>query len=124
MWNSWGEGWEVGEYVLMDIQGEFVDWVIVVGNFFKKLQEYCFEFWDSVDEFIVGILYSWENEVMFGCFFLGVYDMNMLVYKIDWDKQFWQFYFEVCFGFFCVLMNNNIFFEYFMECDLDVGLVV
>lgn len=122
MWNSRGEGWEVGEYALTDIQGEPADRAIVAGNFSKKLQEHRFELWDSVDEPTVGILYSWENEAMLGRLSLGAYDMNTPVYKTDRDKQFRQFHSEARLGLSRALMNNNIPFEYLTERDLDAGL--
>ncbi|MEM6380064.1 MAG: beta-galactosidase trimerization domain-containing protein, partial [Bacteroidota bacterium] len=122
MWNSRGEGWEVGEYALTDIQGAPSDRAVVAGKFSQKLQEQRFELWDAVDEPTVGILYSWENEAMLGRLSLGAYDMNTPVYKTDRDLQFRQFHTEARLGLSRALTNNHIPFEYLTERDLDAGL--
>lgn len=122
MWNSRGEGWEVGEYALTDIQGEPSDRAIVAGNFSKKLQEYRFELWDSQDEPVVGVLYSWENEAILGRLSLGAYDMNTPVYKTDRDTKFRQYHTEGRLGISRALTNSNIPFEYVTERNLEEGL--
>ena len=122
MWNSRGEGWEVGEYALTDIQGKPSDRAIVAGKFSKKLQTYRFELWDAQDEPMVGILYSWENEAMLGRLSLGAYDMNTPVYKTDRDTKFRQYHTEGRLGITRALTNNNIPFEYVTERNLEEGL--
>ncbi|MCB0588710.1 MAG: beta-galactosidase trimerization domain-containing protein [Phaeodactylibacter sp.] len=122
MWNSRGEGWEVGEYALTDIQGHPSDRAVVAGNFSKKLQEQRFELWEAVDEPTVGILYSWENEAMLGRLSMGAYNLNTPVYKTNRDRQFRQLHTEARMGLSRALMNNNIPFEYLTERDLDAGL--
>jgi|GEM_PF-291149 len=122
MWNSRGEGWEVGEYALTDIQGEPSDRAIVAGKFSKKLQEHRYELWDSQDEPIVGIFYSWENEALLGRLSLGAYDMNTPVYKTDRDLKFRQFHTEGRLGISRALTNNNVPFEYVTERNLEEGL--
>lgn len=122
MWNSRGEGWEVGEYALTDIQGQPSERAVVAGNFSKKIQEQRFELWEAVDEPLVGILYSWENEAMLGRLSLGAYDMNTPVYKTDRDLQFRQYHTEGRLGISRALMNHHIPFEYLTERDLDAGL--
>ncbi len=122
MWNSRGEGWEVGEYALTDVQGQPSDRAVIAGHFSKKLQQQRFELWEAVDEPTVGILYSWENEAMLGRLSLGAYDMNTPVYKTDRDLKFRQFHTEARLGISRALMNHHIPFEYLTERDLDAGL--
>ncbi|MEM1328411.1 MAG: beta-galactosidase trimerization domain-containing protein [Bacteroidota bacterium] len=122
MWNSRGEGWEVGEYALTDIQGEPSDRAVVMGNFSKKLQEHRFELWEAMDEPTVGILYSWENEAMLGRLSLGQYDLNTPVYKTNRDREFRQFHTEARLGISRALTSHHIPFEYVTERDLDAGL--
>ncbi len=122
MWNSRGEGWEVGEYALCDVQGNPTDRAEVAGIFSKRLQEQRFELWEALDEPMVGVLYSWENEAMLGRLSLGAYDLNTPVYSTDRDLQFRQLHTEARLGISRALMNNHIPFEYVTERDLEVGL--
>lgn len=122
MWNSRGEGWEVGEYALTDIQGEPSDRAVVMGNFSKKLQDHRFELWEAMDEPTVGVLYSWENEAILGRLSLGQYDLNTPVFKTNRDRKFRQFHTEARLGISRALTNNHIPFEYVTERDLDAGL--
>jgi len=122
MWNSRGEGWEVGEYALTDIQGRPSGRAIVAGNFSRKLQEYRFELWEAMDEPVVGVLYSWENEAMLGRLSLGAYDLDTPVFSTDRDLKFRQYHTEARIGISRALMNNHIPFEYVNERDLEAGL--
>lgn len=122
MWNSRGEGWEVGEYALTNIQGKPSDRAIEAGKISQILQVQRFELWDALDEPVVGILYSWENEAMLGRLSMGAYPLNTAVYETDWDKQFRQYHSQAKNGISRALMNNHIPFEYVTERNLAAGL--
>ncbi|MFO7933333.1 MAG: beta-galactosidase trimerization domain-containing protein [Bacteroidales bacterium] len=122
MWNSRGEGWEVGEYALTDIQGNPSVRARVAGNFSRKIQEHRFELWEAMDEPMVGILYSWENEAMLGRLSLGSYQLDTPVFKTDRDLKFRQYHTEARLGISRALMNHHIPFEYVTERDLEAGL--
>jgi beta-galactosidase len=123
MWNSRGEGWETGEYALCDIQGKPSERATEAGKISRILQEQRFELWEAMDEPLVGILYSWENEAILGRLSLGAYPLNTQVYKTDWDKQFRQYHSQAKIGVSRALMNNHIPIEYLTERDLRAGLV-
>ncbi len=123
MWNSRGEGWEVGEYALADNQGKPSPRAITVGNISKKIQEQRFELWDALDEPTVGILYSWENEAMLGRLSMGSYPLNTAVFTTMWDKQFRQYHSQAKIGISRTLVDNNVPFEYVTERDLTAGLI-
>ena len=122
MWNSRGEGWEVGEYALTDVQGEPSERAIVAGQFAQRMQEHRFELWDALDEPTVGVLYSWENDAALGRMSMGQYDLNTPVYKTDHDARYRQFHSEGKLGISRALMNRHVPFEYLTERDLSAGL--
>ncbi len=122
MWNSRGEGWEVGEYALCDVQGKPAPRAVKAGMISSKLQEQRFELWEALDEPVVGILYSWENEAMLGRLSLGQYDLNTSVFKTNWDKQMQQYHSEAKIGVSRALMNQQIPYEYVTETDIKAGL--
>ena len=122
MWNARGEGWEAGEYALCDIQGEPTDRAIVAGELSKILQEQRFELWDALDEPVVGILYSWENEAMLGRLSMGLYQLPTPVYDTNRDRMFRQFHSEGRIGMSRALMNHQIPFEYLTDRDVLAGL--
>ncbi|NJM93275.1 MAG: hypothetical protein HC842_00210 [Cytophagales bacterium] len=122
MWNSRGEGWEVGEYALTDLQGQPSERALVAGQFSRALQEQRFELWQALDEPTVGILYSWENEAMLGRLSLGGYDLNTPVYKTNYDRQFRQYHTEARLGVARALGNHHIPYEFLTERDLEAGL--
>lgn len=122
MWNSRGEGWEVGEYALTDVQGEPSERAIVAGQFAQRMQEHRFELWEALDEPVVGILYSWENDAALGRMSLGQYELNTPVYETDHDAQYRQYHSQGKLGISRALMNNHIPFEYLTERDLSAGL--
>jgi beta-galactosidase len=122
IWNSRGEGWEVGEYALTDVQGEPADRAVVAGTFSKRLQEHRFELWEALDEPLVGILYSWENDASLGRMSLGQYELNTPVYETDHDAQYRQYHSQGKLGLSRALMNHHIPFEYLTERDLAAGL--
>lgn len=122
MWNSRGEGWEAGEYALCDIQGEPTDRAIVAGRLSRILQEQRFELWDALDEPVVGILYSWENEAMLGRLSMGLYQLPTPVYDTSRDRLFRQFHAEGRIGMSRALMNQQVPFEYLTDRDVAAGL--
>lgn len=121
-WNSRGEGWETGEYALTTIQGEPSERAVMAGHISKILQEQRFELWDAMDEPVVGILYSWENEAMLGKLSMGGYPLSTPVYQDDRDRQFRQYHSQAKTGISRALINHNIPFEYVTERDLAAGL--
>lgn len=122
MWNSRGEGWEVGEYALCDVQGQPSPRAKTAGHLSEVIQEQRFELWEAMDEPTVGVLYSWENEAMLGRLSMGQYRLNTAVYETDWDKQFRQYHSEAKIGISRALMNQNIPFEYVTARDINEGL--
>lgn len=121
-WNSRGEGWELGEYALTDIQGEPTERAVMAGKLSKILQNQRFELWDAKDEPMVGVLYSWENEAMLGRMSLGSYQLPTPVYETNRDRHFRQYHSEARIGISRALMNNNIPFEYVTDRDITSGL--
>ncbi len=121
-WNSRGEGWETGEYALSSIQGGVTGRAIEAGRISQILQEQRFELWEAMDEPVVGILYSWENEAMLGRLSMGTYPLSTPVYETDRDRQFRQYHPEAKIGISRALINQNIPFEYVTERDLEAGL--
>jgi beta-galactosidase len=122
MWNSRGEGWEVGEYALTDVQGDPAERAIVAGRFAERMQENRFELWEALDEPTVGILYSWENDATLGRMSLGQYELNTPVYATDHDAQYRQYHSQGRLGVSRALMNHHVPFEYLTERDLSAGL--
>ncbi len=122
MWNSRGEGWEAGEYALCDIQGDPTERAVVGGNLSKLFQEHRFELWEALDEPVVGILYSWENEAMLGRLSMGGYQLPTPVYETNRDRLFRQFHSEARIGISRALMNQQVPFEYVTERDIAAGL--
>lgn len=122
MWNSRGEGWEAGEYALCDIQGEPTERAIVAGRLSEILQEQRFELWDALDEPVVGILYSWENEAMLGRLSMGLYQLSTPVYETNRDRMFRQLHSEGRIGMSRALMNHQVPFEYLTDRDVAAGL--
>ena len=121
-WNSRGEGWETGEYALSSIQGGVTKRAKEAGRISQILQEQRFELWEAMDEPVVGILYSWENEAMLGRLSMGTYPLSTPVYETDRDRQFRQYHPEAKIGISRALINQNIPFEYVTERDLEAGL--
>ncbi len=121
-WNSRGEGWEAGEYALTDIQGEPTPRAVMGGKLSQILQEQRFELWESMDEPVVGILYSWENEAMLGRLSMGVYQLPTPVFETNRDRMFRQFHSEARIGMSRALLNHNIPFEYVTDRDIHAGL--
>lgn len=122
MWNARGEGWEVGEYALCNNQGKPSERAIVSGAISKVLQHQRFELWEALDEPIVGILDSWENDAILGRLSLGAYPLNTYVFQTEWDKQFRQYHSQAKIGLARALLNNNIPFEYVTERNIAEGL--
>ncbi len=121
-WNSRGEGWEAGEYALTDIQGKPSGRAEALGLISARLQEQRFELWESFDEPLVGILYSWENEAILGRLSMGSYPLSTPVYHTDRDRRFRQYHSQARIGISRALMNAQIPFEYVTERDLAYGL--
>ncbi len=122
MWNSRGEGWEAGEYALTDVQGEPAERAIVAGEFSQRMQEHRFELWDALDEPVVGILYSWENDAALGRLSMGQYELDTPVRTTDHDAAYRQYHSEGKLGISRALMNHHVPFEYLTERDLAAGL--
>lgn len=122
MWNSRGEGWELGEYALCNIQGSPSERAIEAGHISRILQEQRFELWEAMDEPAVGLLYSWETEAMLGRLSLGAYELNTVIFNSNWDKMFRQYHSEARIGVSRAMMNNHIPFENVTERDLAAGL--
>ena len=122
MWNSRGEGWEVGEYALTDVQGKPSDRAIIAGKLSSILQEQRFELWEAMDEPMVGVFYSWENEAVLGRMSMGAYQLETPVYHSDRDRQYRQYHSQAKIGMSRALMNQNIPFEYVTDRDLKAGL--
>ncbi len=123
-WNSRDAGWEAGEYALTDLQGRPTGRALALGHLSKVIQEQRFELWDAMDEPLVGILYSWENEAMLARLSMGSYPLSTPVYETDRDRRFRQFHSEARIGISRALMNSNIPFEYVTERDLEEGLAL
>jgi beta-galactosidase len=122
MWNSRGEGWEAGEYALCDLQGEPTDRAVTGGKMSRLLQEQRYELWEALDEPVVGVLYSWENEAVLGRLSMGCYELSTPVFESNRDRQFRQFHSEARAGISRALMNHQIPFEYVTDRDIAAGL--
>ena len=122
MWNSRGEGWEAGEYALCDIQGMPTSRAVRGGELSRLLQEQRYELWESMDEPVVGVLYSWENEAMLGRLSMGGYQLSTPVYETDRDRQYRQYHSQARAGISRALMNSQIPFEYVTDRDIAAGL--
>ncbi len=121
-WNSRDTGWEAGEYALTNLQGKPTDRAVVAGRIAQAIQAHRFELWSALDEPLVGILYSWENEAIMGRLSLGAYPLSTPVQQTTRDAEFRQFHAEGKIGISRALMNQNIPFEYVTERDLNAGL--
>ena len=122
MWNSRGEGWEAGEYALTNLQGDVSPRAIEAGKISKIIQNQRFELWEALDEPLVGVFYSWENEAILGRLSMGAYPLNTPVYETNRDKMFRQYHQQARIGISRALINENIPFEYITERDLESGL--
>lgn len=122
MWNSRGEGWEAGEYALCDIQGQPTCRAVAGGQLSQLLQEQRYELWESLDEPVVGIFYSWENEAMLGRLSMGGYQLSTPVFETDRDRQFRQYHSQARAGISRALMNAQVPFEYVTDRDIAAGL--
>lgn len=121
-WNSRDAGWEAGEYALTDLQGRPTERAVALGHISSVLQEQRFELWEAMDEPLVGVLYSWENEAMLARLSMGSYPLSTPVYHTDRDRQFRQYHSQARTGISRALMNGNIPFEYLTGRDLEEGL--
>lgn len=121
-WNSRDTGWEAGEYALTNLQGKPTDRAVVAGQIAQAIQVHRFELWDALDEPLVGVLYSWENEAVLGRLSLGAYPLSTPVQQTAHDVQFRQYHAEGKIGISRALMNQNVPFEYVTERDLSAGL--
>lgn len=121
-WNPRSEGWEAGESSLTTLQGEPSERAKIAGNIAKIIQKYRFELWDALDEPVVGILYSWENEAILGRMSMGAKPISTTNAQNGNSQKFDQYYTEAKIGISRTLMNHSIPFEYVTEKDLAAGL--
>ncbi|MCC5850109.1 MAG: beta-galactosidase [Verrucomicrobia bacterium] len=63
-WNPRPGGWEAGEYGLIDLAGGLTPWAEEAGRVTHAMQQYHDELWEADDEAEVGILTSWDTDVL------------------------------------------------------------
>jgi beta-galactosidase len=114
-WNPRDVGWEVGEYALVDNQGELTDRARRVGEIADALQEHRFELWEAHNQPQAGVLFSWITDALYGRLALGGYEVDRL-------DEFPRYPRRAQIGASRALINEHVPYEYVTERDLDAGL--
>jgi beta-galactosidase len=109
-WNSRSAGKEAGEYALLDRNGQVTDRAIRMGQIGQAMQRHRFELWDAHKEPVVGVLFDWENEAVWGAM------------AIPGRDNFKQMPVQARVGISRTLINANVPFEYVTPTDLRKGL--
>jgi beta-galactosidase len=63
-WNARPGGWEAGEYGMTSLSGALTPWALEAGKVAQGMAQYHEELWEAENETRVGILQSWDTEVV------------------------------------------------------------
>lgn len=114
-WTAREAGHELGEYALTDMEGEPCPRTERAGKIARRLQKYRYELWETSNEPLVGLMYSWDNEAIFAAMSYGGY-------PVDRQEEIPMYPVRARIGASRALINNNIPYEYVTPNDLEKGL--
>lgn len=109
-WNARTAGWETGEYALLDRNDKVGKRAEAVGKMARALQDNAEDIWQTRKEPLVGVLWDWENEALWG----AMSQANRDKFRMDPVNA------RV--GVSRALINANVPFEYVLAKDIQKGL--